>query len=81
MWLFRKKVLQAAFLCLHFRFELFWSKNIGAKAALRLLVTLTPENCYFLFFFVFFLFLFFAVNDGANALFFSVTDDAEMRHF
>ncbi len=47
VWLFREKVLQAACLYLHFRFELFWSKNIGAKAALRLLVTLTQANCYF----------------------------------
>ncbi len=31
-----------SFLYLHFRFELFWSNNIGAKAALRMLAKLAP---------------------------------------
>jgi hypothetical protein len=30
-----------AFLCLHFKFVLFWCKNIGAKAACKMLVKLT----------------------------------------
>ncbi len=38
------KVMNAAFLCLHFRFVLFWSKKIGAKAALKMLVKLTPGD-------------------------------------
>ncbi len=35
---FVKKVSHAAILYLHFRFVLFWCKNISAKAVLRILV-------------------------------------------
>jgi hypothetical protein len=35
-------VLRAAFLCLRFRFVLYWRKPTGAKAARRTLVKLTP---------------------------------------
>ena len=40
--LFRKKVFCAAFLYLHFRFVSFWHMKIGAKAACKMLVKLTP---------------------------------------
>ncbi len=35
------------FLCLHFRFVLYWRKTVGAKAAHRTYVKLTPgiHNC------------------------------------
>ncbi len=33
-WLLCTKVLREAFLCLHFRFELFWGKNIISTTAL-----------------------------------------------
>ncbi len=33
--LFRTKVSLEAFLCLHFRFELFWRKNIGANVLIK----------------------------------------------
>jgi hypothetical protein len=39
--LFGTKVLPAAFLYLHFRFVLFWCKNIGAKAVRKFEVKLT----------------------------------------
>jgi hypothetical protein len=32
----------AAFLCLRFRFVLYWRETVGAKAAHRMLVKLTP---------------------------------------
>jgi hypothetical protein len=34
--------VRAAFLCLHFRFVLYMHKAVGAKAACRMLVKLTP---------------------------------------
>jgi hypothetical protein len=40
------KVLRAAFLFLHLRYVVFWRKNIGAKAALKMLVKLTTEKDY-----------------------------------
>ncbi len=43
-WLYRMKVLLEAYLCLHFRFVLFWCKNIGSKAALKMLVKLTTGH-------------------------------------
>ncbi len=39
--LFRWKVLWESFLYIHFRLELFWRKNIGAKTAHRMSVKLT----------------------------------------
>jgi hypothetical protein len=39
--LFGTKVLLIAFLCLQFRFVLYWRKNIRTKAALKTLVELT----------------------------------------
>ncbi len=41
-WLFSTNVSRNAFLYLKLRFVLFWSKNIGAKAARNMLVKLTP---------------------------------------
>jgi hypothetical protein len=41
-WLFCTKVFSTAFFCLNFRFVLFWRKIISAKAALKMLVKLTP---------------------------------------
>ncbi len=35
--------LRAAFLCLHFRLVLYWNKTVGAKAAHRRLVKLSPD--------------------------------------
>ena len=45
--LFRTKDFRAAFLYLHCRFKLFRRKEIGAKAARKMLVKLTPnhESC------------------------------------
>ncbi len=40
--LLRTLVVHAAFLCLHFRFVLYWHKTVGTKAARRTLVKLTP---------------------------------------
>ena len=40
--LFRTKDFRAAFLYLHCRFKLFRRKEIGAKAAHKMLVKLTP---------------------------------------
>ncbi len=40
--LFRTKVSYEAFLYFHFRFVLFWHKNISTKAARKMLVKLTP---------------------------------------
>ncbi len=31
-----------SFLCLHFRFVLYWRKTVGAKAARRMLMKLSP---------------------------------------
>jgi hypothetical protein len=36
------KVARAAFLCLRFGFVLYWRKTVGAKAALRMLMKLSP---------------------------------------
>jgi len=36
--LFHTKVLWAAFIYLHFGFEIFWQKNIGAKAFCKMLM-------------------------------------------
>jgi hypothetical protein len=33
-----------SFLCLRFRFVLYWRKTVGAKAARRMLVKLTPGD-------------------------------------
>ncbi len=41
--LLRMLVGRAAFLCLHFRFVLYWRKPTGAKAAHRTLMKLTPD--------------------------------------
>ena len=41
--LFHTKVFGAAFLYLHYRFKLFRRKEIGAKAARKMLVKLTPD--------------------------------------
>ncbi len=38
--------MRAAFLCLRFRFVLYWRKTVGAKAAHRTLVKLTPGLKY-----------------------------------
>jgi hypothetical protein len=40
-------VLRAAFLCLCFRFVLYWRKTVGTKAARRMLVKLTPGHTLF----------------------------------
>jgi hypothetical protein len=40
--LFHTKVLCALFMCLQFGFVIFWPKDIGAKAAHKMLVKLTP---------------------------------------
>ena len=40
--LFQTKDFRAAFLHLHCRFILFWRKEIGAKAAHKMLVKFTP---------------------------------------
>ncbi len=40
--LFCAKVLCAAFLLLQFGFLIFWRQNIGAKAACKMLMRLTP---------------------------------------
>ncbi len=45
---FHMKVLRAVFLYLHFRLVLFWCKNIGVKASLKMLVKLTPDVGSFL---------------------------------
>ncbi len=37
-----RKLRAQLFLCLHFRFVLYWCKTVGAKAACRTLVKLTP---------------------------------------
>ncbi len=42
--LFRTKVFCVAFICLQFEFVFFWRKDFGAKAALKMLVKLTPGN-------------------------------------
>ncbi len=39
--LFCTKMLWAAFLCLHFGYDIFWQQNIGAKAARKILMKLT----------------------------------------
>jgi hypothetical protein len=36
------KVFCDAFMCLQFGFVIFWQKDFGAKAALKMLVKLTP---------------------------------------
>ncbi len=41
--LFQTKVFCAAFMCLQFGFEIFWRKDLGVKAAHKMLVKLTPE--------------------------------------
>ena len=41
-WLFHTKVFWAAFLYSQFGFVFFWQNNIGAKAAHKMLVKLTP---------------------------------------
>ncbi len=43
--LFRMIILCAAFLYSHFRLVLFWHKHISVKAALKMLVKLTPGSC------------------------------------
>ncbi len=43
MQLLHTWVAPAAFLCLCFRFVLYWRKTVGVKAAHRTLVKLTPE--------------------------------------
>jgi hypothetical protein len=40
--LFCTKVFCAAFISLQFGFVIFWQKDFGAKAALQMLVKLTP---------------------------------------
>jgi hypothetical protein len=40
--LFRTNVFGAAFMCLQFGFLIFWRKDLGAKAAHKMLVKLTP---------------------------------------
>jgi hypothetical protein len=40
--LFCMKVFCAALMCLQFWFVIFWQKDLGAKAAHKLLVILTP---------------------------------------
>ncbi len=39
---FYVRKLCAAFLCLHFRFVLYWRKTVGAKAVRRTLLKLSP---------------------------------------
>ncbi len=36
------KVFCAAFMCVHFGFVIFWQKDLGAKAAHKMLAKLTP---------------------------------------
>jgi hypothetical protein len=38
------KVICTAFKCLQFGFVIFWQKDFGAKAAHKMLVTLTPGH-------------------------------------
>jgi hypothetical protein len=40
--LFRTKVFCTAFMCLQFGFVIFWQKDIGTKAAHKMLVILSP---------------------------------------
>jgi hypothetical protein len=40
--LFRMKTFGAAFMCLQFGFVLFWRKDLGTKAAHKMLVKLPP---------------------------------------
>jgi hypothetical protein len=40
--LFCTKVFCAAFMCLQFEFVIFWRKDLGTKAAHKMLVKLTP---------------------------------------
>jgi hypothetical protein len=42
--LFHTKVLCSAFMCLQFRFVIFWQKDFGAKADHKILVQLTFVN-------------------------------------
>ncbi len=44
--LFRTKVFCAAFLCLQFGLVIFGQKDLGAKAAHKMLVKLTPEAVF-----------------------------------
>jgi hypothetical protein len=37
------KVFCTAFICLKFGFIIFWQKDYGAKAAHKMLVTMTPR--------------------------------------
>ncbi len=46
--LFHTKVLWAAFISFQFRFVIFWRKDFGAKAALKMLVKLTPVQHWFI---------------------------------
>jgi nucleoside recognition membrane protein YjiH len=41
---FRVKAFCAAFMCLQFGFVMFWQKDLGTKAAHKMLVKLTPGN-------------------------------------
>jgi hypothetical protein len=41
--LFHTKVFCAAFMYLQFEFVIFWQKDFSAKAALKMLVKLTPD--------------------------------------
>ncbi len=40
--LFQTKVVSTPFMCLQFGFVIFWQEDFGAKAAHKMLVTLTP---------------------------------------
>jgi hypothetical protein len=40
--LFHTKVICAAFMCVKFGFVIFWQKDFGANAAIKMLVKLTP---------------------------------------
>jgi len=40
--LFHTKVFCTAFMCLQFGFVIFWQKDLGAKAAHKILVKSTP---------------------------------------
>ncbi len=49
--LLHTKVLCAPFMCSQFGFVIFWQKDLGAKAAHKMLVKLTPGACVIKLFF------------------------------
>jgi hypothetical protein len=45
--IFGTKVFCAPFMCIQFRFAIFWQKDFGTNAANKMLVKLTPGHCYY----------------------------------